>query len=58
MNGMMKSISVPIKSGYYDAELKKRGTPQAVANGFESPLKQTETLLKDKCEDVINLRSE
>ena len=47
-----------IKSGYYDAELKKRGTPQAVANGFESPLKQTETLLKDKCEDVINLRSE
>lgn len=47
-----------IKSGYYDAELKKRGTPQAVANGFESPLKQTETLLKDKCDDVINLRSE
>ena len=47
-----------IKSGYYDAELKKRGTPQAVANGFELPLKQTETLLKEKCVGVINLRSE
>lgn len=47
-----------IKAGYYDAELKKRSTPMAVATGFESPLKQTETILNDKCDDIIKLRSE
>ena len=47
-----------VKAGYYDAELKKRGTPMAVAAGFDSPLKQTETILNDKCDEIVKLRSE
>lgn len=46
------------KTNYYDVELKKRKTPDAVISGFNSPLKQTETSLREKIERLINLRSE
>lgn len=46
------------KTEFYDLELKKRKTPEAIISGFESPLAQTETLLRKKAEMLINLRSE
>ncbi len=46
------------KGEHYDTELKKRKTPDAVIEGFTSPLKQTETILQDKMKRLVDLRVE
>lgn len=46
------------KTEFYDLELKKRKTPDAVIEGFTSPLKQTETILQDKIKRLVDLRVE
>lgn len=46
------------KADYYNAELEKRKSPDAVIEGFTSPLKQTETILQDKITRLVDLRVE
>lgn len=46
------------KEEHYAPELKKRKTPDAVIEGFTSPLKQTETILQDKMKRLVDLRVE
>lgn len=46
------------KENSYDIELKNRKTPESIMAAFDSPLKQTETILQDKREKLIRLRVE
>lgn len=44
------------KANSYDIELKNRKTPESIMAAFDSPLKQTETILQDKKNMLIRLR--
>lgn len=46
------------KADFYNVELQKRKNPDAVIEGFTSPLKQTETILHDKIKRLVDIRVE